>query len=377
MVSPSKAHSTPRKPIVLTVAQTGAAYSAEKYPNIPVTPEAVIRDAKQCFDAGARVFHVHARNPKTGQQFANLDYYKDVKAGIRRQLGDVPLIFPTSRKGEVEFQIEDELRRVQSPVDSYAEDVARRAEAELLRGISLYAEPDRITTFTAPDILIGGRAYQEDYAAATASYSDSTRTSWKDPAVARAYYRALTRRTRERGISEEIEVSTWGAFDVLEGIGKDPTLSFPPVLSIVLLPGFSARLPISKEALDGAMERVDRLAALTGSTISVTVAAVIPPPLAYSGPGRRAGDSLPAGKHDYREVIEWIAEDPRVASFRVGLEDTPELFGEKLTNAGLVDHARRVFDELGIMTELNVSAVRRTIGLEVETGERLTQQKVA
>jgi uncharacterized protein (DUF849 family) len=324
----------------------------------------VIKDARQCYDAGARAIHIHARNPLTGLQFSDLSYYQAVTDGIREDLGDVPLIFPTSRKGEVELQIEEEIQRNYSPVNSDEERIACRVRAELLRAISMEACPDRITTFTPPELLIAGNISSNDYAAATSSYSEVTRMAWKDPIVMKAYFRALTDRIRALGLSEELEITTWKAFDVIEGMIEDPTLSFPQTISFVILLGFSAHLPIAKETYNAAIERVQQLAARAGMIAKITVGAAISPPQAYCGPVRESGQSLPPCKHDYREVIEWVADDSRVASFRVGLEDTPELFGQKPSNADLVEHVREVFGGLSVPIELDIIAARRAIGLK-------------
>jgi 3-keto-5-aminohexanoate cleavage enzyme len=48
--------------LIITVALTGNVPSREMNPHVPVTPDEIARDVKRCFDAGASVFHVHARD---------------------------------------------------------------------------------------------------------------------------------------------------------------------------------------------------------------------------------------------------------------------------------------------------------------------------
>ncbi len=51
-------------------------------PNVPFTPEEVIRDAKACYDAGASIIHFHGRTP-TGEPEHDPAYYLEANAGIR------------------------------------------------------------------------------------------------------------------------------------------------------------------------------------------------------------------------------------------------------------------------------------------------------
>jgi 3-keto-5-aminohexanoate cleavage enzyme len=48
--------------LIITVALTGNVPTKEMNPNVPVTPDEIAADVKRCFEAGASVFHVHARD---------------------------------------------------------------------------------------------------------------------------------------------------------------------------------------------------------------------------------------------------------------------------------------------------------------------------
>jgi 3-keto-5-aminohexanoate cleavage enzyme len=48
--------------LIITVALTGNVPTKEMNPNVPVTPDEIAADVRRCFDAGASVFHVHARD---------------------------------------------------------------------------------------------------------------------------------------------------------------------------------------------------------------------------------------------------------------------------------------------------------------------------
>ncbi len=48
--------------LIITTALTGNVPTKKMNPNLPVTPEEIARDVKDCADAGASIFHVHARD---------------------------------------------------------------------------------------------------------------------------------------------------------------------------------------------------------------------------------------------------------------------------------------------------------------------------
>lgn len=48
--------------LIITTALTGNVPTKKMNPNLPVTPEEIAHDVKNCADAGASIFHVHARD---------------------------------------------------------------------------------------------------------------------------------------------------------------------------------------------------------------------------------------------------------------------------------------------------------------------------
>ena len=49
-------------PLIITVAAVGAELTLEQQPNLPITPEALARDAAECRAAGASIYHLHVRD---------------------------------------------------------------------------------------------------------------------------------------------------------------------------------------------------------------------------------------------------------------------------------------------------------------------------
>lgn len=50
-------------PLVVTVAAVGAELTLERQPNLPITPEALARDAEEVRETGAAIYHLHVRDP--------------------------------------------------------------------------------------------------------------------------------------------------------------------------------------------------------------------------------------------------------------------------------------------------------------------------
>lgn len=70
------------EPLILTAAITGAETCREDQPNLPITPEEQAADARACFEAGARVVHLHVRDD-AGQPTQSLERFKAALEAIR------------------------------------------------------------------------------------------------------------------------------------------------------------------------------------------------------------------------------------------------------------------------------------------------------
>lgn len=68
--------------IIITVAQTGAFHGKEANPNIPLTPKEIADSAYDCYNAGASIIHIHARD-KDGKSTNDPKVYSEIGSGIR------------------------------------------------------------------------------------------------------------------------------------------------------------------------------------------------------------------------------------------------------------------------------------------------------
>lgn len=71
------------KKVIVTIAPTGGAATKDQHPDLPITPEEIAADTHACYNAGASVVAIHARNPEDGSPTCNPDVYYDINDKIR------------------------------------------------------------------------------------------------------------------------------------------------------------------------------------------------------------------------------------------------------------------------------------------------------
>ncbi len=69
-------------PLIIELRCNETAYKADR-PNLPYSPEELVRDAIEGRRAGASILHWHGRDPDTGEPKNDVELYKEVYRGIR------------------------------------------------------------------------------------------------------------------------------------------------------------------------------------------------------------------------------------------------------------------------------------------------------
>ena len=85
----------PDNKVVITVAQTGAITSKKLNPNVPEQPGEIAESAQACFNEGAAICHIHARDDR-GENTSDIDVFKDIHQRIRERC---PIIIQDSTGG--------------------------------------------------------------------------------------------------------------------------------------------------------------------------------------------------------------------------------------------------------------------------------------
>ncbi|MFC1869285.1 3-keto-5-aminohexanoate cleavage protein [Thermodesulfobacteriota bacterium] len=95
----------PDNRVIITVAQTGALVNKKMNPNVPEQPDEIIASANECYNEGAAIVHIHARDEK-GENTSNPEIFKRIRDGIREKC---PLIIQFSTGGGPELTQEQRI----------------------------------------------------------------------------------------------------------------------------------------------------------------------------------------------------------------------------------------------------------------------------
>jgi uncharacterized protein (DUF849 family) len=87
----------------ITCAVTGAGDSADKHPDLPVTPEQIAAAAIEAAKAGAAIAHIHVRDPETGKGSRDPELFKQVVDRVRGSGTNVVLNLTAGMGGDLVF----------------------------------------------------------------------------------------------------------------------------------------------------------------------------------------------------------------------------------------------------------------------------------
>lgn len=102
-------------PLIISVALTGAVPSKEKYPNLPVTPKDIARDALACAALGAQIFHIHMRDD-AGNPSQDVRKFRETIEYIRSENDGLVICATTTSRGS--SSLEDRLVPLKLPDDA-------------------------------------------------------------------------------------------------------------------------------------------------------------------------------------------------------------------------------------------------------------------
>jgi 3-keto-5-aminohexanoate cleavage enzyme len=74
----------PNDKVIITVAQTGALVNKKMNPNVPEQPDEIIASSYECYNEGASIVHIHARD-KSGENTSNPEIFRAIRDGIRKK----------------------------------------------------------------------------------------------------------------------------------------------------------------------------------------------------------------------------------------------------------------------------------------------------
>jgi len=83
------------QPLVINAALTGIVPTKDQTPHVPITSDEIVEDACKCFEAGATVLHLHARD-SDGAPTYRKEAYEEFIPEIRRRCPGVVICATTS-----------------------------------------------------------------------------------------------------------------------------------------------------------------------------------------------------------------------------------------------------------------------------------------
>lgn len=99
--------------VIITVAQTGAFHGKETIPSIPLQPEEIASSACDCWNAGASIVHIHARD-KNGVSTNDPKVFSEIGSRIRAKT-DLILQYSTSPANVPGTTAEDGMKLLHDP----------------------------------------------------------------------------------------------------------------------------------------------------------------------------------------------------------------------------------------------------------------------
>ena len=89
--------------LIITTALTGNVPTKKMNPSLPVTPEEIARDVRRCADAGAAVFHVHARDNEEKPSL-DISIFKEIVRQIKAVAPEVIVQLSTGARAGKDWE---------------------------------------------------------------------------------------------------------------------------------------------------------------------------------------------------------------------------------------------------------------------------------
>lgn len=106
----------PGNKVIITVAPTGAITRKEQYPRLPEQPDEIAQTAYECYNEGAAIIHVHARDPR-GIPSGSKDIFREIHEKIRSK-SNIILNFTTGGGANLSLEQRIECLQVKPEIAS-------------------------------------------------------------------------------------------------------------------------------------------------------------------------------------------------------------------------------------------------------------------
>lgn len=169
--------------LIITAALTGGIHGKEANPALPEQPDEIIKDAIDCWNAGAAIVHLHARDPE-GRGVGDPGVFREINDGIREHCGvviqnttggpgipvrkritslDAAPEMASLNMGSVVFFVGERGKEREQPFINLRSEIEAFAEAMLERGIKPELEVYNPSMFGEVENLISKHLIEEPY----------------------------------------------------------------------------------------------------------------------------------------------------------------------------------------------------------------------
>ncbi len=271
--------------VVLTCAVTGGGDTADKHPDLPITPEQIAAAAIEAAKAGASVVHCHVRDPETGKNAFRTDLFREVTERIRESDTDIVINLTGGNGGAIVLDDSDP-RNMQDGSD------ITTPEGRVAHAVELQPE---ICSLDMGNITFGDNVIYAGHP-----------TAMRDMAA----------RMQAAGVKPEIEVFDVGPIVLANHMVAEGLLDAPPLFQLCL--GIGVNAPMDTKVM-------------------VAMRDMLPSGAAWS--------SFGISRHQMGMVAKSVALG---GNARVGLEDNLYLSrGVLASNGQLVEKARGIIEAMG------------------------------
>lgn len=89
--------------IIITTALVGSVPTKDMNPNLPISPEELADDALKCYESGASVVHIHARNQE-GENVHDFETFKEIYDAVKAKAPELIIQLSTGGRAGSTFE---------------------------------------------------------------------------------------------------------------------------------------------------------------------------------------------------------------------------------------------------------------------------------
>jgi len=136
--------------LIITVATTGTIHGKEVNPNLPEQPDEIAQAAYECWNEGASIVHVHARD-KNGKGTSDPEILKDIDRRIREKKCDIIIQHSTAADYVPRLSSDGKLRTIEMNPEMASLSIT-------VPRMVLFRGQEHVLITTLPEIEVGAKA---------------------------------------------------------------------------------------------------------------------------------------------------------------------------------------------------------------------------